>query len=271
MHAPATHSTTADQTTGPTHCLNCHQQLLGPHCHHCGQAASTPARITGHHLLHDIPHSIWHVDHGVLYTVREMLLRPGLSIRRYLAGERKPFYSPLTLLLLVGGISAFFFTKLHIIPFNEDQPGLSPRMLDTQRKMMEYLQRYQAWLSIFFLPIDATVATPLLRRITGYTWVEQLVAAALMSGAIAAVNLIFIPALAYWSGTPTVGLISYAMTLIMIGYKAWGYTQLQSLASNNLPHSRRPQWTRAIIVTAIQYLSILIVIITIIGVAILSR
>ncbi len=237
------------------HCLNCHHRLAGPHCHHCGQAASAPVRITTHHLLHEIPHSIFHVDHGVFYTIREMLLRPGLSIKRYLDGERKPFFSPLSLLLLVGGISAFLFTKLHIQLFDTHQPGLSPRVQQVQNDMMALIQKYQAWFSILLLPISATVATPLLRRTTGYTWAEQLVAAAMLSGGLAAANMLAIPAMAHWSGTPVIQTIALIMTLSMLAYKTWGYAQLQALTAANAPvqTSAISRWIRGFFVSLLEY------------------
>ncbi len=240
------------------HCLNCRQRLAGPHCHRCGQPASTPARITGHYLLHDIPHSVWHVDHGVIYTVREMLLRPGITIQRYLAGERQPFFRPLSLLLLVGGIGAFLYSVFNIELFNEQQPGVTAQVAKAQREMMHMLQKYQTWLSIFILPISATVATPLLRRRTGYTWPEQLVAAALMNGALAAANLLFIPLMVYWSGKPGIGYVAMVMTGVMLMYKTWSYAQLQAQTTN--PARPVGRWLRGFFIAIADYFCTLLVI-----------
>lgn len=240
------------------HCLNCHQRLAGPFCHHCGQAASAPARITRRWLLHDLPHSIWHVDHGIIYTVREMLLRPGNTIRRYLAGERQVFFRPLSLLLLVGGIGAFLFGKFHIVLFDTHQAGVSLRVQNVQQQMLHIIQKYQTWISILFLPIAASIATPLLRRTTGYSWAEQLVTAALLSGAFSAVSLLFIPALAYWSGQQGVGYVAFAMATSMICYKAWGYAQLQAVTAGPAYAFRR--WLRGLLVAVGEYLCISILI-----------
>jgi hypothetical protein len=84
-------------------CLNCDTQLTDRFCAHCGQSATTH-RLTMGHLLHEIPHSIWHVDKGIFYTLRELLLRPGPSMLGYLRGQRARQFAPLSLLLLVTGI-----------------------------------------------------------------------------------------------------------------------------------------------------------------------
>lgn len=236
-----------------TTCLNCHQRLAGPFCHHCGQTASAPTRLTGRYLAGHLAQLIWEVDHGALYTVRELLLRPGLSIRRYLAGERKAFFSPFSLLLVVGGVSAFLFSRFNLLRFSADQPGLTPQMRQTMDQIMAFVQQYQSWISILFLPISASVATPLLRRITGYSWVEQLVAAALLGSAFATVSLCFIPALIYWNGREGGGYVPITMTICMIGYKAWSYAQLQAVLAG--PARPVQRWVRGLVVAVSEYLS----------------
>ena len=66
-------------------CLDCSAALTDRHCAHCGQPADTPRITLKHHLFHDVPHSVWHVGKGIVYTFYQMLTRPGLTIRGYLA------------------------------------------------------------------------------------------------------------------------------------------------------------------------------------------
>ena len=66
-------------------CLDCGAALTDRYCAHCGQPADTH-RITLKHLLfHDVPPSVWHVDKGIVHTFWQILTRPGLTIRGYLA------------------------------------------------------------------------------------------------------------------------------------------------------------------------------------------
>jgi hypothetical protein len=102
MHSPA-----------PAACLNCEAALTGPYCAQCGQDAHTQ-RFSWGYLLHEIPHSVWHVDKGLPYTIWEMLVRPGATMRRYLAGQRVRLFRPLALVLLVAGIASFLILALHV-------------------------------------------------------------------------------------------------------------------------------------------------------------
>jgi hypothetical protein len=82
-------------------CLNCGQQLSGNYCQHCGQKASTHRFTLSHVFTHDVVHGLIHVDKGILYTIKQLLTRPGYSIREYIEGKRTSHFSYVTLLLLL--------------------------------------------------------------------------------------------------------------------------------------------------------------------------
>jgi hypothetical protein len=100
-------STPAD---GPsTHCLNCGTALIGSRCHVCGQPRST-SRLTLPHLLHEIPHSVFHVDRGLLPTLYALAVRPGRVISEYLDGKRARYFNPLTLMMIMAGLNTLLFS-----------------------------------------------------------------------------------------------------------------------------------------------------------------
>lgn len=78
-------------------CLNCGTQLVGRHCHRCGQVGHVHRTIgaIGHELLHGVVHF-----EGKLWNTLPMLvLRPGELTRRYIHGERAHFVSPMAMFL----------------------------------------------------------------------------------------------------------------------------------------------------------------------------
>ena len=78
-------------------CLNCGTRLLGEHCHRCGQAGHVHRTMgaIGHELLH----GVFHFEGKIWRTLPMLALRPGELTRRYIAGERARFVSPLALFL----------------------------------------------------------------------------------------------------------------------------------------------------------------------------
>jgi len=97
-----------------TSCRNCGEFIEKTYCAYCGQK-NHEHQIHLRSLLHDIPHAIFHVDHGFFFNVVELFKRPGAAIKDYLAGRRKPFFNPITYLaiLLVFNLFAVKVTDLH--------------------------------------------------------------------------------------------------------------------------------------------------------------
>ncbi len=236
----------------PERCLNCHHALHGtPYCGTCGQAAHTPARITLGHLLHELPHVVWHVDKGVIYTLQQMWRAPGHTIARYLRGERAPFFPPLSLLLLLAGVNSFVYLVLHIQPFYHD-PHASARLLASVEQFVHFVTKYQAWMQVALLPLSALMAHLFLRRRTRLLYAEHLVAVTLLMGAFTGLGLLFLPALWYLSGRPEVQMVGLAINATMIGFRAWGFAQLLTHSPTRPGPARR--WGRAIALVVADYL-----------------
>ncbi|WP_304342906.1 DUF3667 domain-containing protein [Chryseobacterium koreense] len=87
------------------YCKNCSQQLVleQKFCHNCGQRADTH-RINYQFLLHEIQHGIFHVDKGILYTIKELFTRPGHSIREYIEGKRQSHFKPALLIMILATV-----------------------------------------------------------------------------------------------------------------------------------------------------------------------
>ena len=79
------------------HCLNCGSELVGPHCHVCGQKGHVHRTLTA--WWHDFLHGVLHLDGKLWHTLPLLAWRPGELTRRYIVGERARFVSPLALFL----------------------------------------------------------------------------------------------------------------------------------------------------------------------------
>ncbi|OYY92028.1 MAG: hypothetical protein B7Y45_00600 [Sphingomonas sp. 28-66-16] len=78
-------------------CLNCGTALAGDFCHHCGQSAHVHSTLAS--IGHDLLHGVWHFEGKIWSTLPMLFTRPGQLTRRYIAGERARFVSPLALFL----------------------------------------------------------------------------------------------------------------------------------------------------------------------------
>lgn len=78
-------------------CLNCGTRLIGEHCHACGQSGHVHRTVGA--IGHELAHGVFHFEGKIWRTLPMLLFRPGELTRRYVAGERARFVSPLALFL----------------------------------------------------------------------------------------------------------------------------------------------------------------------------
>lgn len=101
-------------------CLNCETVLTGEHCHGCGQPAHIHRSVKG--IGHDLMHGVLHLDGKLAYTLPLLALKPGQLTRRYIAGERRRFVSPMGMFLF--SVTILFLTiqllGVHLIDIGEE-------------------------------------------------------------------------------------------------------------------------------------------------------
>jgi Protein of unknown function (DUF3667) len=84
-------------------CKNCENHYRGNFCPICGQKASE-GDIGLKYFLHDIPHSIFHIDKGFFYTLWALISNPGIALKSYLAGKRVKFFKPFAFVIIMSTI-----------------------------------------------------------------------------------------------------------------------------------------------------------------------
>jgi hypothetical protein len=115
-------------------CLNCGTLLAGEFCHACGQNGHVHKTLAS--IGHDLLHGVFHFEGKIWRTLPMLVVRPGELTRRYIAGERAKFVSPLALYLFAVFL---MFAVIHSVAGEFDGEGLSPtnravavEKLDTQ-------------------------------------------------------------------------------------------------------------------------------------------
>jgi hypothetical protein len=91
-------------------CKHCSTTINGNFCCNCGQPVQIK-RVDSHYVLHEIQH-ILHFEKGILYTVKELLIRPEKSIKEFIADDRSRLVKPVVFIIitsLIYTITAHFF------------------------------------------------------------------------------------------------------------------------------------------------------------------
>lgn len=82
---------------GPVTCANCNTRFEGHFCPQCGQKAHLHRSLAA--IGHDIMHGVLHLDGKLWNTLPLLVFRPGELTRRFIAGERAKFVSPMAMFL----------------------------------------------------------------------------------------------------------------------------------------------------------------------------
>lgn len=141
-----------------TNCLNCDTELTGRFCSGCGQKADTHRINAKHFIMHDLVHGVWHLDRGLLYTLKSLFTRPGYMAKDYIEGKRVQYYNIFYLILLL--FPVLFMAKSFAGEENK------------------YLFTYKLSL-LTFIPIFALLAMVFFRRLK-YNFFEHVIIAAVV-------------------------------------------------------------------------------------------
>ncbi|MCB0631023.1 MAG: DUF3667 domain-containing protein, partial [Lewinella sp.] len=64
-------------------CKNCNQTAGGNFCAHCGQSTKVD-KINLPNFLRELSEGVFQINRGFFFTLKELFVRPGYSIRAYL-------------------------------------------------------------------------------------------------------------------------------------------------------------------------------------------
>jgi hypothetical protein len=115
-------------------CANCGAELTGPFCAACGQHGHVHRTVGA--FLHDVLHGVFHFEGKFWATLPMLAWRPGELTRRYVAGERAKFVSPVAVFLF----SVFLmFAIVANIPFlgSASELGTTPQVAQLRGRLAE--------------------------------------------------------------------------------------------------------------------------------------
>lgn len=124
-------------------CKNCGTEFKGNFCSNCGQPAKLK-RIDAHYIKHEIEH-VLHYDKGILFTVKELLLRPGKNVREFFTENRNRLVKPIIFIivtsLIYSLISHFFHIEEEYVSFD----GLENSAIG---KILKWIQSHYGYANI---------------------------------------------------------------------------------------------------------------------------
>ncbi|MEZ5693436.1 MAG: DUF3667 domain-containing protein [Altererythrobacter sp.] len=134
-------------------CLNCGTQLVGSHCHGCGQNAHVHRSISA--IVHDLLHGVLHLDGKFWRTLPLLAFRPGQLTRRYIDGERAKFVSPMAMFLFSVFLMFAIFQMVGLTTPTDFDPAARTEKTVEQLKENAVAQRDELQAKLKAMPADA--------------------------------------------------------------------------------------------------------------------
>ena len=205
-------------------CLNCHRGVSGNYCQHCGQKSSIHRYSFKHFIEHDFIHGVWHVDKGVLYTIKQLFSRPGHAVREFIEGERARLFNFVTLIILILGVTALMAPYIHI-----HLADLLP--LETKETMNEIdalSTKYPKVVVLILIPIYSLFSWLWFRK-ANLNYSEHLVLNSYKTAAELIIGVVFSIITIFYTKIESLLVIYYV--LVICGgliYSVWFYSQFFS-------------------------------------------
>ena len=126
-----------------TNCKNCKTEVNFNYCHHCGQPVILK-RINGHYIIHEVEH-VLHFEKGILYTIRELLIRPGENVKQFISENRSRLVKPIIFIIIT---SLAYSLINHYFHLEDGYVNYSEQQQSTTGIFFKWVQAYYGYSNI---------------------------------------------------------------------------------------------------------------------------
>ena len=202
-----------------SNCKNCDSVITGNFCANCGQAAK-PERIDKHYIAHELFH-LFHFEKGFFYTVKELMLRPGDSIKEFINSDRSKHMKPVTFLILT---SLLYTLIAHLLKADEINNGAAKLGFGssgtTNILRLQGVQEHYGYANIIISGFIA-VSVQLIFKKYKYTFFETIVLICFIQGQV----MLLMTLVSFFYKLLDYRGYSVLFSLVTLGYVTWAIGQ----------------------------------------------
>lgn len=116
-------------------CKYCTAEVTQKYCPNCGQAVEIQ-RINRQYIFNEIQ-SEFHIDKGILFTIKDLFIRPGNSVREYLNENRTKLVKPFLFIIIT---SLFYSASNYFFHFEGLHKKSTVKNLETYTEILGWTQ-----------------------------------------------------------------------------------------------------------------------------------
>lgn len=200
-------------------CLNCGALVEEEFCGQCGQKTAT-VRLSTSVIVKQFLESVLHIRKGFPYTVKQLILNPGKSIRGFVDGGRVNWYKPLAFVMLCGLVAGVVLQTTDVefaqVSVEEDTPKA---VQEFSHRINQFMLKNYSLITLAYIPIYALFSWLFFIR-SGMNYAENLVLNGYTHGLTTLISVIPWVAVGWsdsdsakgiWMGTYLLASVSYTM------------------------------------------------------------
>lgn len=209
-------------------CKNCGEKLTGNYCSNCGQKAKVD-RINAKYIYSEIPETFFQIDRGFFFTIKELFLRPGNSIRGFLEGKRKDYIKPIAYVLVLSTLYALLAnlvsdtTFLGEVVLGMVEGGTTKESEPILTAILQWIADHHAYSMVLFLPFFSLASLLAFKRFN-YNFFEHFVINAYLCGQQAIIYSFFV--IIQYIGNTENYYFPILPLVLSIGFAFWTFIQV---------------------------------------------
>ncbi|HFK5527355.1 TPA: DUF3667 domain-containing protein [Elizabethkingia anophelis] len=216
-------------------CNSCGTVVNGNYCTECGQKKFK--RIDHTYVIDEVKSFAFYTEKGFFYSVKNIILNPGKTARKFLEGDRIHHYKPFALTMVLSGISILLSSFLNLKDIMENaikasNQNVSDKFVDTYTTSFI---SYFTFIMLAMIPFFSLLTRIAFRK-WGQNYYEHLVMNAYFQCFYTiALIIIFYPFYYFLQNDPvTIGKISTLSYLIVPILLFWFYKGFYSEKSTKI-------------------------------------
>jgi hypothetical protein len=150
-------------------CRNCNTKVTGNFCCDCGRPVQIN-RVDWHYIVHEIQH-VLHFEKGILYTVKELLLKPGASIHAFITTDRSRLVKPVLFIIVT---SLIYTTLEHLFHIEQGYVDYTDTNNSAVGLISNWIQNHYGYANII-MGIFIAFWLKLIYKTNGYNFFEILI------------------------------------------------------------------------------------------------
>tara|TARA_R110002049_G_scaffold166649_5_gene332766 strand:+ start:366 stop:1097 length:732 start_codon:yes stop_codon:yes gene_type:complete len=124
-------------------CNSCGNKFGNSFCGNCGKPKHLK-RINGSYILSELS-SVLNFDKGILYTIKELLIRPGKSIQEFILNDRNRLVKPILFIIIT---SLVYTLSQQLLHFEDGYVNLESSEVSATKHIFEWISSHYGYANI---------------------------------------------------------------------------------------------------------------------------